>query len=46
MPLRWSVRNHIGSLHAIAAVNGLEAAMGLLAEATWPPGGSGGSPWA
>jgi acyl-coenzyme A thioesterase PaaI-like protein len=34
--LRWGVRNHIGTLHAIAAVNGLEAAMGLLAEATCP----------
>ena len=38
VPLRWAVRNHIGTLHAIAAVNGLEAAMGLLAEATCPPG--------
>ncbi|HET7724621.1 MAG TPA: hotdog fold domain-containing protein [Propionibacteriaceae bacterium] len=38
VPLRWGVRNHIGTLHAIAAVNGLEAAMGLLAEATCPPG--------
>ena len=36
VPLRWSVKNHIGTLHAIAAVNGLEAAMGLLAEATCP----------
>ena len=36
--LRWAVRNHIGTLHAIAAVNGLEAAMGLLAEATCPEG--------
>jgi acyl-coenzyme A thioesterase PaaI-like protein len=36
VPLRWAVRNHIGTLHAIAAVNGLEAAMGLLAEATCP----------
>ncbi|HSN11936.1 MAG TPA: hotdog fold domain-containing protein [Propionibacteriaceae bacterium] len=38
VPLRWGVRNHIGTLHAIAAVNGLEAAMGLLAEATCPEG--------
>jgi hypothetical protein len=36
VPLRWGVKNHIGTLHAIAAVNGLEAAMGLLAEATCP----------
>jgi Domain of unknown function (DUF4442) len=36
VPLRWAVRNHIGTLHAIAAVNGLEAAMGLVAEATCP----------
>ncbi len=36
VPLRWAVTNHIGTLHAIAAVNGLEAAMGLLAEATTP----------
>ena len=33
---RWRVHNHIGTLHAIAACNGLEAAMGLLAEATCP----------
>lgn len=38
VPLRRAVRNHIGTLHAIAAVNGLEAAMGLLAEATCPEG--------
>jgi hypothetical protein len=31
------VQNHIGTVHAIAACNGLEAAMGLLAEATCPP---------
>ncbi len=37
VPLRRAVKNHIGTLHAIAAVNGLEAAMGLLAEATCPP---------
>ena len=36
IPLRQAVKNHIGTLHAIAAVNGLEAAMGLLAEATCP----------
>jgi acyl-coenzyme A thioesterase PaaI-like protein len=36
VPLRQAVKNHIGTLHAIAAVNGLEAAMGLLAEATCP----------
>jgi acyl-coenzyme A thioesterase PaaI-like protein len=33
---RWGVQNHIGTLHAIAVCNGLEAAMGLLAEATTP----------
>lgn len=33
---RRRVHNHIGTLHAIAACNGLEAAMGLLAEATCP----------
>ncbi|HET7415404.1 MAG TPA: hotdog fold domain-containing protein [Arthrobacter sp.] len=31
---RRAVHNHIGTLHAIAIANGLEAAMGLLAEAT------------
>ena len=36
VPFRQAVKNHIGTLHAIAAVNGLEAAMGLLAEATCP----------
>ena len=35
--LRRSVQNHMGTLHAIAVCNGLEAAMGLLAEATTPP---------
>ena len=35
--LRRSVQNHLGTLHAIAVCNGLEAAMGLLAEATTPP---------
>ncbi|MGG5260453.1 hotdog fold domain-containing protein [Phycicoccus avicenniae] len=34
---RWGVQNHIGTVHAIAVCNGLEAAMGLLAEATTPP---------
>lgn len=33
---RRAVHNHIGTLHAIAVCNGLEAAMGLLAEATCP----------
>ena len=37
IPKRRSVKNHIGTIHAIAACNGLEAAMGLLAEATCPP---------
>ncbi|MFI5428168.1 hotdog fold domain-containing protein [Aeromicrobium sp. UC242_57] len=36
IPKRRSVKNHIGTVHAIAACNGLEAAMGLLAEATCP----------
>lgn len=36
IPNRRSVKNHIGTIHAIAACNGLEAAMGLLAEATCP----------
>ncbi|RJQ76785.1 DUF4442 domain-containing protein [Pseudonocardiaceae bacterium YIM PH 21723] len=35
---RWGVHNHIGTVHAIAACNGLEAAMGALAEATVPAG--------
>ena len=37
IPKRRSVKNHIGTIHAIAACNGLEAAMGMLAEATCPP---------
>ena len=37
VPKRRSVQNHIGTVHGIAACNGLEAAMGLLAEATCPP---------
>lgn len=35
---RRAVHNHIGTVHAIAVCNGLEAAMGLLAEATTPEG--------
>ncbi|MFD1858780.1 DUF4442 domain-containing protein [Aeromicrobium camelliae] len=35
---RRRVHNHIGTVHAIAVCNGLEAAMGLLAEATVPAG--------
>ena len=38
IPKRRSVQNHIGTVHAIAVCNGLEAAMGLLAEATTPAG--------
>ena len=34
---RRRVHNHLGTVHAIAVCNGLEAAMGLLAEATTPP---------
>ena len=33
---RKRVHNHIGTLHAIAVCNGLEAAMGLVAAATCP----------
>lgn len=36
IPKRKAVHNHIGTVHAIAVCNGLEAAMGLLAEATVP----------
>jgi len=32
------VHNHLGTVHAIALCNGLEAAMGALAEASIPPG--------
>lgn len=32
----WGVHNHIGTVHAIAVANGLEMAMGALAEATIP----------
>ena len=35
---RRGVHNHIGTVHAIALCNGLEAAMGALAEASIPPG--------
>lgn len=34
---RRGVQNHIGTVHAIALCNGLEAAMGALAEASIPP---------
>jgi acyl-coenzyme A thioesterase PaaI-like protein len=33
---RRSVHNHLGTVHAIALCNGLEAAMGALAEASIP----------
>lgn len=33
---RRGVQNHIGTVHAIALCNGLEAAMGVLAEASIP----------
>jgi acyl-coenzyme A thioesterase PaaI-like protein len=36
VPKRRAVHNHIGTLHAIALCNGLEAAMGALAEVTIP----------
>jgi acyl-coenzyme A thioesterase PaaI-like protein len=36
IPKRRSVQNHLGTVHAIALCNGLEAAMGALAEATIP----------
>ena len=35
---RRGVHNHLGTVHAIALCNGLEAAMGALAEATIPAG--------
>ena len=35
---RRSVQNHIGTVHAIALCNGLEMAMGALAETTIPAG--------
>jgi len=37
IPNRRAVHNHIGTVHAIALCNGLEAAMGALAESTIPP---------
>lgn len=36
IPKRRSVQNHLGTVHAIALCNGLEAAMGALAESTIP----------
>jgi acyl-coenzyme A thioesterase PaaI-like protein len=36
IPKRRGVQNHIGTVHAIALCNGLEAAMGALAEMTIP----------
>jgi hypothetical protein len=36
MMQRWSVQNHIGTVHAIAVCNLIEMAMGLVAEATIP----------
>jgi acyl-coenzyme A thioesterase PaaI-like protein len=36
IPNRRGVHNHIGTVHAIALCNGLEAAMGALAESTIP----------
>lgn len=32
----WGVHNHLGTVHAIAVANGLEMAMGALAEASIP----------
>lgn len=36
IPKRRGVHNHLGTVHAIALCNGLEAAMGVLAEASVP----------
>jgi acyl-coenzyme A thioesterase PaaI-like protein len=36
VPKRRRVLNHLGTVHAIALCNGLEAAMGVLAEASIP----------
>lgn len=36
IPKRKAVQNHIGTVHVIAACNGLEMAMGVMAEASIP----------
>ena len=41
IPDRRRVHNHLGTVHAIALCNGLEAAMGALAEATIPETNAG-----
>ena len=41
IPNRRRVHNHLGTVHAIALCNGLEAAMGALAEATIPETSAG-----
>jgi acyl-coenzyme A thioesterase PaaI-like protein len=38
IPHRRRMHNHLGTVHAIALCNGLEAAMGVLAEASIPRG--------